>query len=66
MESWAFSLLREGMQNEWMCSIERANETSSKFGLTLSKQDILTLAERQREALAATGRVDFGGGFCRS
>ena len=38
------------------------NALSERYGLTLSEPDMRMLAQRQAEALRATGRVEFGQG----
>ncbi|MCI2058975.1 MAG: DUF6323 family protein [Oscillibacter sp.] len=53
---------------------ERCMPMLRKFGLTLTEQELGTLAERRAQALRSTGRVEFGGsalpalirGFCDS
>ncbi|MCI2056361.1 MAG: DUF6323 family protein [Oscillibacter sp.] len=40
---------------------ERCNEASGRFGLTLTEQQGLALAQHRSETLKACGRVEFGG-----
>lgn len=42
--------------------LEACNEFSSRYGLTLSGEDIRELAKCRAKALKETGRVEFGGG----
>ena len=42
--------------------ILECNNTSSKFGLVLSREDVGELVEVRTESLKANGRVEFGGG----
>ena len=41
----------------------RCNAVSSRFGLTLSPRELGELTEGRRQALLATGRIEFGGGI---
>lgn len=57
-------------KNEIRC----CNELNQLYGLTLTEEDITELVELREQALAKTGRVEFGGGilpkliraFCKS
>lgn len=43
-------------------NIEKCNKITSKYGLVLSNKQILSLLEKRKETLKATGRVEFRGG----
>ena len=44
-------------------ALEDINRRTAPMGLRLTKEECLTLAERREQALADTGRVEFGGGI---
>jgi len=43
--------------------IRECNSISERFGLTLNEEDIAELVEGRKEALIASGRIEFGGGI---
>ncbi len=55
----AFSSL---MHKQAIEEIERCNELTAKFGLTLSRQDAIELVETRTFSLKSNGRIEFGGG----
>lgn len=42
--------------------IEKCNDLTSRFGLTLSRADAVELVQTRSNALKSNGRVEFGGG----
>lgn len=42
--------------------LEVCNSESARFGLVLTRSDMLELEQSRREALYASGRIEFGGG----
>jgi len=45
--------------------LAESNRMSGRYGLTLTPEQMRSLAERRGEALRNTGRVEFGGGMLR-
>lgn len=45
--------------------LQKSNEYSRQYGLTLSQKEIQTLAEGHQKALKENGRVEFGEGVLR-
>lgn len=43
-------------------ALAQANQVTSRYGLVLTEQQMLSLTQRRQEALVATGRVEFGDG----
>jgi len=43
--------------------IEKCNGFTSRFGLTLSRQDVIELVETRNLSLKKYGRIEFGGGI---
>lgn len=43
-------------------AIEKCNDLTSRFGLTLSRADAVELVKTRTNALKGNGRVEFGGG----
>jgi hypothetical protein len=62
------------IQKQAVEEIEKCNEFTAQFGLTLSHLDALELVETRTQALKSSGRIEFGGGvidkiiweFCES
>ena len=50
------------IQKQAVDEIEKCNEYTSKFGLTLSRQDAIRLVETRNSSLKSCGRIEFGGG----
>lgn len=50
------------IQKQAVAEIEKCNEFTSQFGLTLSHQDAIELVETRTLALKSNGRIEFGGG----
>lgn len=48
-----------------MEELQKCNELSVKFGLTLTEAQIQNLMERRFEALKSTGRIEFGEGILK-
>ena len=48
-----------------MEELQKCNELSVKFGLTLTDAQIQNLMERRFEALKSTGRIEFGEGILK-
>ena len=44
-------------------SLRETNTLTTRYGLSLSEQDITALMEKRRDALSETGRVEFGKGI---
>lgn len=59
MNGTSIILLSEPKQ---LAALQKTNEYSTKFGLSLSEKDMHTLVEQRREALSKTNRVEFGPG----
>lgn len=55
----AFSSL---MQKQAVAEIEKCNDFTFRFGLTLSTQDAIELVETRTFSLKRYGRIEFGGG----
>lgn len=49
-------------QNQEENLLEVCNGESARFGLMLTRSDMLELEQSRREALCASGRIEFGGG----
>lgn len=62
MESQLSSLLRSSALDDAKTAenLLALNQETSKYGLELSREDALALAETRRIALQASGRVEFG------
>lgn len=59
-----FMFLPVAMFKQQMVSeIRKCNEYTSKYGLTLTEDDIYELVENRRLALEKNGRIEFGGGL---
>lgn len=59
-----FSLtVTEAQKAQDLQQLEKCNELSARFGLILTGQQMENLAAQRWEALAATGRVEFGAGI---
>lgn len=62
------------IQKQAVMEIEKCNEFSAQFGLTLSHSQAIELVETRAQALRGNGRIEFGGGviqriireFCHS
>lgn len=50
------------IQKQAVEKIEKSNEFTARFGLTLSHGDAVELVETQAHALKSSGRIEFGGG----
>lgn len=46
-----------------VAEIEKCNDYTGQFGLTLSRQDAIELVETRALALKSNGRIEFGGGI---
>lgn len=51
------------LNQQMMTEIRNCNDFTSKYSLQLSDADIHELVENRKEALANTGRIEFGGGI---
>lgn len=51
------------LNQEAVNQIIEFNETTSEYGLTLSKNDATELVETRNEALSSNGRIEFGSGI---
>lgn len=60
MENY-LEIINKRKQNE-ITNIEKCNEITGKYGLTLNNKQVLNLLEKRNETLKATGRVEFRGG----
>lgn len=59
-----FMLLPVTLLNQQMVTeIRKCNEHTSKYGLTLTENDIHDLVENRQEELEKRGRIEFGGGI---
>lgn len=62
------------IQKQAVAEIEKSNDFTAQFGLTLSHSDAVELVETRTFALKSNGRIEFGGGvinkiireFCNS
>lgn len=59
-------LMPLGPPSQAMEAILACNSVSSRFGLALSAEQALALAEARQDALAQAGRVEFSGGILES
>ncbi|MDD4753731.1 MAG: DUF6323 family protein [Desulfitobacteriaceae bacterium] len=50
------------IQKQAVDEIEKSNDFTFKFGLTLSRQDAIELVETRTISLKGNGRIEFGGG----
>lgn len=50
------------IQKQAVEEIEKCNEFTSRFGLTLSRVEAAELVETRASALKSNGRIEFGGG----
>lgn len=50
------------VQKQAVAEIEKCNDLTSRFGLTLSRIDAVELVETRALALKSNGRIEFGGG----
>lgn len=54
------------MQAQFLADLQEMNTVSAHFGLTLSEQGMLALAQARTTALVDHGRVEFGAGSVRA
>lgn len=50
------------IQKQAVDEIEKCNDFTARFGLTLSRQDAVELVEMRNTSLKRYGRIEFGGG----
>ena len=50
------------IQKQAVDEIEKCNDFTSRFGLTLSRQNAIELVETRTLSLRSYGRIEFGGG----
>lgn len=50
------------MEKQAVTEIEKCNDFTAQYGLTLSHQDVIELIETRNFALKSNGRIEFGGG----
>jgi hypothetical protein len=51
------------LQKQAVAEIEKCNDYTGRFGLTLSRRDAVELVETRALALKSNGRIEFGGGI---
>lgn len=61
MEDLYLEILNKRKELE-IANIKKCNEYTSKYGLTLSDKQIISIVEKRKDALKENGRVEFRGG----